>query len=92
MGAEHFVEELDVLAARLAKGRRLAHLSRSDLATESGVEIEVVERMETGRVVPDEDQAKVLAVLAEHTTAEALHIPRPRSEASLEWRAQTSEG
>jgi len=92
MGAEHFVEELDVLAARLAKGRRLAHLSRSDLATESGVDLEVVERMETGRVVPDEDQAKVLAVLGEHTTAEALHIPQPRSETPFEWRAQTSEG
>lgn len=92
MAPEHFVEELNVLAARLAKGRRLAHLSRSDLATESGVDLEVVERMETGHVVPDEDRAKVLAVLAEHTTPEALHLPRPRSEAlPLEWRAETSD-
>jgi len=91
MGAEHFVEELDVLAARLAKGRRLAHLSRQDLATESGVALAVVERMETGRVVPDEDRDKVLAVLAEHTTPEALHIPHPRSETPLDWRPQSSE-
>lgn len=81
MGTPQLVEDLTVLAARLHKGRRLAQMTRGELADEAGVDPEVVERMETGRVVSDEDRDSVMAVVAAHTTPTALHIPQPRTEA-----------
>lgn len=79
MGTPHLVEDLTILAARLQKGRRLAQLTRGELAVEAGVDVEVVDRMETGRIVSDEDRDSVLAVVAVHTTPSALHIPQQRS-------------
>lgn len=81
MGTPHLVEDLTLLAARVQKGRRLADLTRGELAVEAGVRRDVVDRIETGRVVSDEDRESVLAVVAAHTTPTALHIPQPRSEA-----------
>jgi len=81
MGTPHSIEDLTVLAARLQKGRRLRQLTRGELAVEAGVDIEVVDRMETGHVVSDEDREAVLAVVGAPATAAALHIPQQRTEA-----------
>jgi len=81
MGTPQLVEDLTLLAARLHKGRRLAQLTRGELAVEAGVDPDVVERMETGRVVSDADRDSVMAVVALHTTPTALQIPHPRAEA-----------
>jgi len=81
MGTPQLVEDLTLVAARLHKARRLAQLTRGELAVEAGVDPDVVERMETGRVVSDEDRDSVMAVVALHTTPTALKIPQPRAEA-----------
>jgi len=73
------LQDLDQLAARIAKKRRLAHITRRDLAFEAGVALDVIERIETGRPVAHEDLIAVLDTIAAVTTAE-IRIPAPRAE------------
>ena len=73
------VEQLDMIAARIAKKRRLAHITRGDLAYEAGVTIEVVERIEQGRPVAHDDLLAVLHRMEELRAAE-ISVPGPRTE------------
>lgn len=78
------VELLDQLASKLAKRRRLAHITRADLAFEAGVDLEVIERIETGRPVAHDDLTAVLDVVAAGRRPAQLQVPAPRGEASAD--------
>ena len=85
---ENSVEYLDQIAARIAKRRRLARITRGELAFEAGVGLEVIERIETGRPVAHDDLIAVIDGI-EHRRASLVHIPTPRSE-SVPSSAQTA--
>lgn len=57
-------EELTQLATRVSKKRRLARITRADLAFEAGISMETVERIESGRPVAPEDLLAVLDAIA----------------------------
>ena len=76
---DHSIEQLDQIAARVAKQRRLAHITRGDLAFEAGGGHEVGERIETGRPVAPEDLIAVLHGIEQRREGE-LHIPAPRTD------------
>ena len=78
---ENSVEYLDQIAARISKRRRLARITRGELAFEAGVGLEVIERIETGRPVAHDDLIAVIDGI-EHLRSGELHIPTPRTESS----------
>jgi transcriptional regulator with XRE-family HTH domain len=81
------VQILDQLAAKLAKKRRLARITRAELALEAGVDLEVVDRIEHGRPVAHDDLVAVLEVVAAGRPI-PRHVPAPRGELSPEQLGQ----
>lgn len=75
MAVDHLIEDLTALAARVAKRRRLARLTRPGLAQEAGVPPDVVTRIENARVVSDADVYAVLGILQRHAP---VGEPAPR--------------
>ena len=76
------IETLDKLATKLAKKRRLAQVTRGDLALEAEVSVDVIERIETGRPVAYEDLVAVLDTIDRAQALAGLRVPQPRTEAS----------
>ena len=77
---ENSVEQLDQIANRIAKERRLAHITRGDLAFEAGVSLEILEQIERGRPVAHEDLIAVLDVVAGARRRAETYVPQPRTE------------
>jgi len=73
------VEYLDQIAARISKRRRLARITRGELAFEAGVGLDVIERIESGRPVAHDDLIAVIDGI-EHRRAGVVHVPTPRTE------------
>jgi len=89
---ESTVVQRDQLAARLAKKRRLAHITRAGLAQEAGVGLEVIERIETGRPVAHADLVAVLDTIAnsQSRSEQPPQVPEPRLEPTAEQLGQAA--